>query len=510
MYGLLSTYSSELVLVLGMLLTAALVNRFAPQKRSRLRRIWMLFLVHLLALGLARFASYERAAAWVTRLTIGADLFGAFAFVNVGAVLLLDVVLPRLKVELASITTDLAVGISYIFVTLAVLRGAGLNPTEAVATGAVVSAVIALSLQSTLGNILGGVALQVDGSIKVGDWVQLDNGKQGKVTRIRWRHTVVETRDFDAIIVPNASLLASNITVLGRRGGRTVPHRMWVYFHVDHRFSPGRVIDVVRDALHAAPIENVAADPKPNVICYDLGHERRTSFALYAVRYFLTDLAVDDPTSSAIRVRIHAALRRAEIPLAMPATAVFVSEDDERRAQRREDKQHRAHVEALRGVEFFRALSNAELESLAPHLRYAPFGAGETMTRQGAVAHWLYIMCSGRAEVRTSVDGNNEYKVLSVLEAPSFFGEMGLMTGEPRQASVVALTEVDCYRLEKSGFQRVLQERPEIANELSTLLAHRKVELIAARDGLSHAQKQAQEDSERERILGRIQEFFGL
>jgi small-conductance mechanosensitive channel len=500
-----ATHIFQTALLIAVVVTALLVNRFAPTKRARLRRVVLLTLFHFAATGLAWLVG---GSAWAARFGVAADLFGAFAAINVTALIGFDVVLKRLGVELVSITTDLAVGVSYIVTTIAILRGAGLNPTEAIATGAVVSAVLALSLQSTLGNILGGVALQLDGSIQVGDWIQLENGRQGRVARIRWRHTVLETRDWSSIIVPNATLLGSNIMVLGQRDGRKVPHRMWVHFHVDHRFSPARVIDVVTEALRAAPIDRVADEPPPNCICLDLAHERRTSFALYAVRYHLTDLAHDDPTSSAVRVRIHSALRRAGIPLAMPATAVFLSEDDEEKAARREARQFAERVEALRAVELFAELSDEEVHALAPALLHAPFSQGEVMTRQGATAHYLYIMTSGKGEVRTTV--GTETKTVTTLHAPAFFGEMGLMTGETRMASVVALSEVNCYRLDKAAFEGVLQRRPAIAEELSRILAHRRVELIGIREGLSHEQRAGQEDRERERILERIKDFFAL
>ena len=100
------------------------------------------------------------------------------------------------------IASDLLVGLGYIVATLASCRATASTRRARSRPGAVVSAVLAISLQSTLGNILGGVALQLDGSIHEGDWIQLENGKQGKVRAIRWRHTVVETRDWSTIIVP--------------------------------------------------------------------------------------------------------------------------------------------------------------------------------------------------------------------------------------------------------------------------------------------------------------------
>jgi CRP-like cAMP-binding protein len=87
---------------------------------------------------------------------------------------------------------------------------------------------------------------------------------------------------------------------------------------------------------------------------------------------------------------------------------------------------------------------------------------------------------------------------------------MGLMTGEPRTADVIATSDVECFRLGKGPFQQVLLQRPEIVDELSRKLAARRVELMAVREGLDAATMKAREASERDRILGGIKSFFGL
>jgi CRP-like cAMP-binding protein len=367
------------------------------------------------------------------------------------------------------------------------------SPSSVVTTSAVVSGVLAISMQATLGNILGGVAIQLDGSVHVGDWVQLADATQGRVIAIHWRHTVIETRNWDTLIVPNSNLLSQNILILGKRTGKPVQHRMWVYFNVDFRYAPPHVIDVVREALGASPIEGVADDPKPTVIAYDFAKDGRDSFGYYAARYWLTDLANDDPTSSRVRARIFTALRRAGIPLARPAQTLFVEANE---VETDRTKRH--------------ALTPEERAFVSAHLTYAPFTAGETCTHQGAVAHWLYVLCSGKVEIRRHVEGGTLAKAVAVLEGPTFFGEMGLMTGEPRTADVVALTDVECFRLDKTGLQRVLEERPEAAEQFSKTLAKRRVELLAAAGGLDDEARKAKMASEENRILEKIQEFFGL
>lgn len=494
--------------VIGTIIVAFLVNRFAPEHRKHVRRVVILVGFLLVVTALKYGASAFGFPVWAERLQLAAELLSLFSLINVATTLLFDLALPAIGINLATIVSDLIIGLFYIIATISTLRR-GLDFQSVVTTSAVATGVIAISLQATLGNILGGVALQLDGSIRAGDWIQLENGKQGRVREVRWRHTVVETRDWDTIVVPNASLLASNITILGKRNGEVVPHRMWVYFNVDFRFAPTRVIQVVTDALAGAQIPNVATDPKPNVVCMDFAKDNRESYAVYAVRYWLTDLAVDDPTNSAVRARVFAALRRAQIPLARPANSTFITLDDDDAQARRAARHRNMRIAALKAVPLFAPLTEKERVALSDSLQYSPFTSGETITRQGAIAHWLYMIISGTAEIRISVDGASPM-VVATVNAPDVFGEMGLMTGEPRLADVVATSDVECFKLEKSGFQEILVARPEIAKEFSEVLAKRRVELVAVREGLDQAAMHARQESEQARILARIQDFFGL
>lgn len=496
-------------LAVALVVSAFLIGRLAPGKRRKIRRAIVPFVLELVAVLVAAGMKVAGRDEWAEHPLLAARLIEVWIIINLSALLLFDIVLPRVRMRFADIVQDLVVGGAYLVAALVALRSAGVNLTGIVASGAVVTAVLGLSLQSTLGNILGGVALQLDDSISVGDWVRLENQTEGVVKEIRWRHTVIETRNWDTVIVPNEALLKSHITILGKRSDMPTQHRMWVHFNVDFRYSPAEVIQAVEEALRSAPIPFVATTPPPNCICFDFARERRDSFAAYAVRYYLTDLASDDPASSAVRVRLYAALKRANIPLAVPAATVFLAQDDVAHAERKAAREQDKRLRTLENVEIFGPLNPDEKQALTAHLRFAPFSRGEVITRQGAEAHYLYILCQGKVEIRVAVDGNTQ-KAVATVEAPSFFGEMGLMAGEPRQATVVALSEVECYRLDKEAFDRVLRERPEIANEISGILAQRQVSLLAARENLDAEGRRRRLATERNKILAGIQRFFGL
>ena len=132
------------------------------------------------------------------------------------------------------------------------------------------------------------------------------------------------------------------------------------------------------------------------------------------------------------------------------------------------------------------------------------------MVVQGREVHDLYILTRGAGDVRIAVP-DAPPRIVSRITAPDIFGEMGMLTGEPRRATVVAVGETECWRLGKEKFREVLHERPAIAEEVSRILAARQVELATATEGLSEeiAPPPASKRSTG-RSSGRIERFFGL
>ena len=156
-------------------------------------------------------------------------------------------------------------------------------------------------------------------------------------------------------------------------------------------------------------------------------------------------------------------------------------------------------------VELFGGLEKQELESIAEALVPAPFVSGDTITKQGAVAHWLYIVIEGEADVWRETDRGRQF--IATLKPGSVFGEMGMMTGEPRSATVIARTDVECFRLDKRAFGNVLRARPDIAEEMSQVMSSRRGALVAAtQNGNASAAASVQQDA----LLSRIRHFFGL
>ena len=498
------------VLAVGLVLVAALLRltQNGTARRVRLRRTALLFAPYLGLALLSGFGQHIGSGLWLSVVSIAADFLGILLAINLAALAIFDVALKALRLKTPDILHDLLVGATYVVALVWLMHRSGVNLASIVATSAVATAVIGLSLQSTLGSVIGGLALQVDDSLNEGDWIEFENKTQAQVKKVRWRHTVLETRDWDTLLVPNNVLLNQTIKLLGKREGQPHQRRMWVHFNVDYRTAPHEVIRVVDQAL-SAPIPCVAKEPPPSTVCLDLAQEHNQSSGRYATRYWLTDIARSDTTSSAVRERIHAALRRAQIPLAIPAAALFVSNEDAARLERKQRKNSAKARAGLERIELFRGLAEEELETLAKSVKSAPFAAGELVTRQDAKANWLYVLTEGQVEIRVNMPGGSTRRV-HTLSAPDFFGEMALITGGRREASVVAVTDIECLRVDRAAFGALLERRPEIAQEVAEVLAQRRVALEAARDNLDAASRDLRVEGERHRILSAVQDFFGL
>jgi small-conductance mechanosensitive channel/CRP-like cAMP-binding protein len=489
------------VLLAAFVVVAVLVQTAHRGERRRLRGMTVLVALHLIVELV--LAGMDPDTGWYNDVRLGGLIFAVLAYVGMAGSVLFAVILPRIGLDTPRILRDVISATAGMIAIIVVANRLGFPLSGVITTSAVLTAVIGFSLQDTLGNIMGGLALQTDSSIAVGDWIKVGD-LRGRVVEIRWRYTAIETRNWETVIVPNSVLMKGQVIIEGRRTGQPVQLRRWVWFNVDFRYAPTDVITAVTDAILAQPIANVAATPVPNCVLMEL-HE---SYGRYALRYWLTDLAPDDPTDSAVRARIYFALKRAGIPLSIPAHAVFMTEENVEREQQKQRADHDRRHKAIASVDLFTGLDEATLGRLADRLRYAPFTRGEAMTRQGAEGHWLYMIIAGEASVRVAADGAE--KEVARLGAGRFFGEMSLMTGVTRTATVVALTDVECYRLDKIAFQDVLRERPAIAEGVAAILAKRKAGLDAVLEGLDHEARERHFAAEKRAILDKIRDFFGL
>lgn len=486
------------------LLLSAVLARFLAAGRISLKHS-LLFFACWLALD-----AVAALFAWQGQVLIAAGIHQA-ALLGLGLVLIrlaglavFRLVLPALHVQTPRILEDIVVIAGYVLWAMIRLSTAGVELSSLVATSAVITAVLAFAMQDTLGNILGGLALQLDNSLEIGDWVKLDD-LSGRVVQIQWRYTAILTRNGEKVVVPNSQLMKGKFSVIADRDLGVAGWRRWVWFNIDYGVNPSLVIAAVERAVAGAEIDNVAHEPRPSCVTMDFA----PGSVRYALRYWLVDPQDDDSTDSAVRAHVLATVQRHGWRMALPDQIVHLVQESDAHREAVWQRELGRRLQAIAGIELFASLDDGERRKMAERLIHAPFAKGGTITHQGAVAHWLYIVASGEVDVFWE-SPSGERRLVRRLPAGNVFGEMGLMTGAPRVATVVAASDVECYRLDKAGFEDIIRARPELADSMSHILSERLQQIEAQQSEYRRERSESERAEHRAAIVERIRDFFGL
>ncbi len=478
---------------------AIALARWTAVDRRRISAIWAFAALAVMTGAVSLVPTLEPRQARIASEV--ARAFCEIAAIQFTSLLLIQVILRRFA--LPRIASDLFAGLGYLLVLMNMLARLGVNVTGLIATSAVFTAVIGFGLQDLLGNLAGGLSLQLERSIRQGDWLKTDLGV-GQVRMVRIRHTAIATPDGDTILIPNSMLTKQPVTVIGRLPGETPStpnHRKLITFAVEYRHSPAQVIEVVEEALSSSPIEGMSDQPAPRCVIVDY----RSLDVLYGVLVWLTRPGNEHSDSSVVRTRLYYALTRVGIPLSTIPQSIQL--EDSRGAGHGRLGDERGGRQTLARIPIFQSLTTDENRAVWNMLERLRFAPGEYILHEGDEGDSLYILARGT--VRVTLRNGASDRELAILHPGQFFGEMSLLTGERRSASVIATEEVDCHRLKKDDFRKVLDRRHELAEEISLVLTARQSGLETARRSIA-AESLAVSQPHNPELLVRIRRFFGL
>ena len=482
---------------LALVLIALLVR--SPARHPMLA---MLTVVAIGTVGLWLYARYGGMIGSTTGSLLAREAALAvvtFGVIQIFVLFVFQTLLARRKIP--RILNEFVVALALIGYAIYRLNAVGVNLASLITTSAVLTGALAFSAQETLGNLWGGIAIQLEKTCRIGDWVRIDS-VTGQVVSIRWRYMAIATITNETIVIPNSTVMKNRITVVARRGEERTTWRRHVPFEVEFDYPPARVIAQVEKELAHANIPHVAAQPQPAVACVSF----KDSGIEYEVAYDLTEAGEYWITDSRIRAHVYAALMRQGFVISFPRRIVEVRHDQRPDTVKREIG-HRNAV--LAAMDLFASLTDAERTALSHELTTSPYVAGERIFEAGEQADSLYLLAQGRVEIVRERGKGGAVK-LATLDAPSYFGEMGLLLGQPRIATVVAVGDALCYRLDKRGFDAIIRGRPQLAETLARILAERQAENDATLQALdAHAREQHAVGRTRD-LMRRIQHFFGL
>ena len=437
------------------LLLATLVLRTASSSRrvhGKLLTSCLLFATSAAAAALAAYGPLPASVA--AQIRIATPLLLAFGITNALVVLAIN---PwradRIPDHYPKIVQDAIV------IGLFVLAAMLFMPERIVATTAVGAVVIGFALQDTLGNLFAGLAIQIEKPFRVGHWVTI-GGIDGIVSEITWRATKIRTKAGNFVVVPNSV----------RRQG--YDHELFGADEGHAGRGRGR-----RQLRHAAE-RGEGGDPRRRCQGEPLIAPRAgagsAARGLCRVGDHLPRPRLDDRLR---RGRAHPRPRPVAHLLRVPAPRHQhpVSDPGADRAGRRRPPRRDAGDARARfdGVEILAALTDEQRAELAAVSRSLLYAAGEAIVARRRRRR-LDVRAGAR---RGGGDALADRGVVATLRAGAFFGEMSLLTGDARSATVTAVTDCELIEVSADAFRRVVLTDAAIVDRVAAAVETRRAEL---------------------------------
>src|SRR6059058_3415826 len=358
-----------------------------------------------------------------------------------------------------------------------------------------VAIIVGFAGQNLYAGIIGGIAIQINRPFKLGDWLKVGD-TYAEVREINWRSTRLCTNDEIYLDIPNNEMVGHQIVNLHYP---TELHAMRIRVGVEYKNPPNLVKEALARAAQGA--KNVVPDPPVRVFLVDFADYA----VVYEIKYYMGNHSRINETNDAVRTNVWYELKRQGITIPFPIRTLQV----ERKAAPAAQDDHAEALSILRGEPLFGCLSDDQLDHLVKQARLNVFGRGEPVIEEGSPGDSMFVLLRGEADVLVSKNGSTIQ--VATLNAGDCFGEMSLLTGEPRSATVRA--DADCYVMEigKPTMAEVLQSAPECLVQLSELLAQRKMET----EGILKEATRTGEQFLKERqytatFLHRLRTFFQL
>lgn len=411
---------------------------------------------------------------------------------------LIDFVVKHRHMNLPHFIVDVFGWLAILIVSLALVREVfGVELTGVLVTSTIVSAVIGLSLQEVLGSLFAGLILQIESPFAINDWVQVV-GEEGQIVGQNWRTLSILTLDHHYVILPNNKVTQEQII----NYSRTTPfQREFVSVSIAYTHPPGEVEEVLCGAVKG--IDGVLRVPPPSAEVVKYGD----SAIDYNIRYWIQDYQRKQDIEDIVMKRFWYALKRAKMGIPFPIRDVNINLVSKQGEEQKEAQQRLKIAMILRSLFFLEELSDRQIKQLARSAELCRYTTGETLVDQGEKGDSLFIIKSGHVGIYVKgEDGNSVYVARRV--ANEFFGEMSLLTGEPRSASVIAETETEVIIISKDAFVSVLMTDLSILELLLDALDKRRHQTTKKLADDANSRQQAQK--ERSALLRKMTNFLGL
>ena len=369
-----------------------------------------------------------------------------------------------------------------------------LNVASLLAPSAILSVVLGLALQDTLGNLFSGLALRAEQPFEVGDVVDLGSysGQKdhiGQVVQIGWRSIRIQTFRNEILTLPNAAISKGIVKNLSQKG---LNIGVETEFLISYETPPNKVRAEVMEAIDEIP----SIVKEPNSFCRVKSFD--DSAIRYLVRVFTTGIDRYMLVRDELLTRLWYRFERNGIEFGIPRRIIHSGTTAPK------EEPPLPSQSLLEDVDLLASFSSQERAKLAKSARERRFGSGEEIISAGEEGHTFYLVASGRVSVRM----RNGVEVAK-LSRGQYFGEMSLLTGEPRTATVVADEDSVLLEFGRECFVEHFANNPHLTESLSKLLASRRT-VLAKASAAPEMPSAAAQQSEANRIFTRLRQIFGL
>ena len=367
------------------------------------------------------------------------------------------------------------------------------------ATSGVGIAVLGIALKNVILDSFIGISINLDKQYKIGDFVGIHTNSdpelniRGYLVEISWRTTRIKTREGNYVILPNRILGDMMVTNYMAPAPRNLQA---LTFCLDFSIHPDRAIRVLSAGTKAVIGKNhVLEEPPPQVMVYNMSD----SGIEYLVWFWIEGEAWPELARHLVLKSIIEHIQQAGFKndpnLPMPTSYV------------KEDREHR--VRRLAQIELFSQLPMDELTNLASQVQMLFYKENDMIVKQGEPAYTMFIIVEGLLNVFIS-DAERQVKVAQMIGG-EFFGELSLLTGQARTATVIAATDVILYEISKENILPLLVQQPEIAEIISKVVAERELRTSKAYEHLARKEeKQAKTETRAKQILTAIRAYLGF
>ena len=383
----------------------------------------------------------------------------------------------RMRREVPSFLRDLFTSLVYVLFAMASLRVIfHLDISSILTTTTVLTAAVAFAMQTTIANFFSGFYVQNDRNLRLKTWIAMkEQGVVGEIVNVGFRYTTLRSLDNTQVMVPNNYIMQNLVTNLGYGEGQERT-KIALKVGLGYDFPPEKAKSLLLRLLQQD--KDVAKDPPPSVRVRDFAD----SSIEYDLVYSLNDYRTHLVTRGNLLTRIWYAVTREGHGIPFPHREVIMKS-----AREPFVVDGGTLLAVFRRTEILQSLSEEELLGLSERVPIRVFATGEEVVRQNERGDSLFIVLQG--ELKVFLD---EAQV-GTLSTGEIFGEMSLLTGERRKATVAASTEVRLVEIRKEEIEPLIRSNAALLDRLSAILAsreeanigHRKrMELASADPGL--------------------------